>query len=122
MTNDQMRREFYEMAGLDGQDTARAFNGNIGDWVYLNPMTQDLYRYWQAATLKANQWRPIADAPRDGTHVLIHGQFEGYGANRLAVGMWDGETWGGARPDGVVILDPDKWLPLPLTGTEQDKL
>ena len=118
MTNDQMRREFYEMAGLDGQDTARAFNGNIGDWVYLNPMTQDLYRYWQAATLKANQWRPIASAPKTGEWIIACDS-----TGNVRPDYWLGsEIHQWAKEPHVAVNTHWQPLPLPLTGTEQDKL
>lgn len=57
----------------------------IGDRYYLHPATP------------ASAWRPIAEAPRDGTRVLLHVE----GVDRPVLGQWDGSEW--------VTLDANDW-------------
>lgn len=72
-----------------------------------------------AATEKANQWRPIADAPSDGTPMLVY-------HNRMVLEAWYSTQWGKfvvSETGGTHNISPSHFLPLPLppTGTEQDK-
>lgn len=45
----------------------------------------------------ASAWRPIAEAPWDGTRVLLHVE----GVDRPVLGQWDGSEW--------VTLDANDW-------------
>lgn len=63
------------------------------------------------------EWRPISEAPKDGTNVLI------YGAGTWAVASWESyavELWGTGWRDmgdigwgGMSDVEPTAWMPLP---------
>lgn len=78
---------------------------------------EQLDKYTQAATLQANQWRPIADAPWDGTEILVLGtRHEMLLPNpQRMVAAYRRGWWSG----GDVVSHLTGWLPLPPTGTEQ---
>lgn len=46
-------RAFAEHAKAEGHDTAYTYDTERSRWVFLNPMTADLWRYWQEATRQA---------------------------------------------------------------------
>lgn len=43
-------RAFAEHAKAEGHDTAYTYDTERSRWVFLNPMTADLWRFWQEAT------------------------------------------------------------------------
>lgn len=71
------------------------------------------------AIAKANEWRPIETAPKDGTYVLLHfpGPFHDSECPGAAVGCfsqlsskwWLTAIWASTSAHH----DPDGWLPLP---------
>lgn len=54
--------------------------------------------------LRAVQWRPISEAPKDGTRMLIAE------SDRRAVGWFQGRSW---RREGGFGCDPTHYAPLP---------
>lgn len=42
-------REFIQWANEQGYDCAHTCNSDTGEWIALNPMTDDLWKAWQAA-------------------------------------------------------------------------
>ena len=46
---DALTKAFLEWANRKGYDTAHAYNENKGRWMFLHPMTADLYEAWQAS-------------------------------------------------------------------------
>ena len=58
-----------------------------------------------ASPAQADGWRPIDEAPRDGTWIVAR-----YLSNRPFVARWEGQVW----TDGYqAIRDPTHWLKLP---------
>ena len=49
MTDNTKRAKFHEWAEKAGNDMACAYDANRGAFVYLNPLTADLWSAWQAA-------------------------------------------------------------------------
>ncbi|MEG0975200.1 MAG: hypothetical protein RSF42_10930 [Comamonas sp.] len=49
MTTDPSREAFEKWAKEEGYDTARTYDTDRSCWVWLNPMTADLWKAWQAA-------------------------------------------------------------------------
>lgn len=76
------------------------------------------------------QWQPIEAAPKDGTNVLLYGQYSGdaefpeyYGGIR--VGWWDDYWTCGSygayyEVSESIRMNPTHWMPLP-TAPQQDK-
>ncbi len=52
MTGEKMR-EFKTWAADKGYDTAHTYDTDRSNWIFLNPMTSDLWMTWQAATANA---------------------------------------------------------------------
>lgn len=53
-------RAFAEHANDKGYDIAYTYDTERSRWVFLNPMTADLWRYWQEATrqaMDAKEWQ-----------------------------------------------------------------
>lgn len=46
-------RAFAEHAKAEGHDTAYTYDTERSRWVFLSPMTADLWRYWHEATRQA---------------------------------------------------------------------
>ena len=46
---DALTKAFLEWANRKGYDTAHAYNQNESRWMFLSPMTADVYEAWQAA-------------------------------------------------------------------------
>ena len=46
---DTLTKAFLDWANWKGYDTAHAYNQNESRWMFLSPMTADLYEAWQAA-------------------------------------------------------------------------
>lgn len=68
----------------------------------------------QAARL-AHRWRPIADAPKDGTEILIINPGSCIGAT---LGIWapfedEGKMWRSAWDHEAIAMQPTHWMPLP---------
>jgi hypothetical protein len=42
-------RSFFQWANSSGYDTAHTCNSDTGEWIVFNPMTEDLWKCWQAA-------------------------------------------------------------------------
>jgi hypothetical protein len=72
---------------------------------------------WQAICARSASrqegWQPIADAPKDGTWLLLYGI-----TNRTAAGMlvarWDGRDWESADDGYGAYIAPTHWRPLPV--------
>lgn len=67
-----------------------------------------------------NGWQPIETAPKDGTHILVYGDY--YGGSRRYVAFWEvaadiyGDQWSCGAPDEQGFYDyaePTHWQPLP---------
>lgn len=62
--------------------------------------------------LEGDGWRPIESAPRDGTHIMVPGQFSGM---EIDEAQWDEDTnpegWWSVKLD--LPLEPTHWQPLP---------
>jgi hypothetical protein len=41
-------RSFFQWANSSGYDTAHTCNSDTGEWIVFNPMTEDLWKCWQA--------------------------------------------------------------------------
>jgi hypothetical protein len=67
----------------------------------------------EAALKEAGAWRPIAEAPRDGTWILLYDP--GYKNPYLHAQFRRGAWWGQLTPSGraVVWNAPPYWQPLP---------
>lgn len=48
---DALTKAFLEWANRKGYDTAHAYNQNESRWIFLSPMTADVYEAWQAARM-----------------------------------------------------------------------
>lgn len=60
---------------------------------------------------RASQWRPISEAPKDGTRILIDGETWAR-EDSPEIAFWDGEHWNAAD----ISYDHDQpthWMPLP---------
>lgn len=63
-------------------------------------------------------WRPISEAPKDGTEILTY-----RGAGLMAVAMWDADTPTGGSwlvTDGMYLLNVTHWRPLPPPPGDRD--
>lgn len=109
MTNEKMRADFEAEAASHDMDLL------LGDDGYLDNITDYAWVFWQAANMKATQWRPIADAP-EGTMILC-ANMKSTEARHWAYVAWvvDGKVCG-HRMDMPTHWQP---LPPPPTGTEQ---
>ena len=134
MTNEQMRREFeaHWRTIQPPSKANRELNQRDGD-EYAHGHVARHWMTWQAATLKANQWRPIADAPRDGAKLLGMVHFAGDDLckpfTEYSLVHWDKgfkSSICDRKPQWEKQFrgDVTHWMPLPLppTGTEKDKL
>lgn len=71
----------------------------------------------ERATIR--RWRPISEAPRDGTEILAHclGTPSLYGSGRVVVrwyeGQWELAQVGGYAQDAEPVREPTQWMPLP---------
>jgi hypothetical protein len=70
----------------------------------------------EIARLKAGGWRPISDAPKDGTDILVGVQGIGW---PVRVAFWD-EARGGVWSiwPGRELAHPTHWQPLPPPPTD----
>lgn len=48
-TTEEARKAFIAVANDRGYDTAHAYDTDRSRWVFFNPMTADLWAFWQAA-------------------------------------------------------------------------
>ena len=102
MTNEKMRAEFEAFCKTTNPAYKSSDDGvsNRRDWAI-----------WQAATLKANQWRPIADAPLAEPVLMWNARANntyGAGVHRVSTRLSENTT------DCTHFMP----LPLPPTGTE----
>lgn len=49
---DALTKAFLEWANRKGYDTAHAYNQNESRWIFLSPMTADVYEAWQACAAR----------------------------------------------------------------------
>ena len=61
-------------------------------------------------------WQPVETAPKDGTQLLLAGEFDGPGDWRIKMGYWaayenDWHLFGGS-------WQPTRWMPLPAAPKE----
>ena len=95
---------------------------------YAWHLAQDKWEVWQAACVQAEvaQWQPIETAPRDGTKILLYGQWQGeingMRNDVVAVGAWGGGRsdrgksgwWDIINTDGYACwIYATHWMPLP---------
>lgn len=70
---------------------------------------------WDAATKAATAWRPMDEARKDGTPLLLYARARGASASCAVVGWFIGGRWieGTFTPNVPTELEPTGWLPLP---------
>lgn len=61
-TTEEARKAFIAVANDRGYDTANAYDTERSRWVFFNPMTADLWAFWQAAL----QWQAEQQKGDDG--------------------------------------------------------
>ena len=98
------------------------FTGPIGtnfllkkDGQYTLMSAQTSWVSWQAATAAEREraalvWLPIADAPKDGTPILVY-------HNRMILETWYSTKWERfvvSETGGTNGIKPTHWMPLPL--------
>lgn len=64
-------RAFAEYANDKGYDIAYTYDTERSRWVFLNPMTADLWRYWQEATRLAMERAAKAVRSRESTMSMF---------------------------------------------------
>lgn len=111
LTPEQVK-PFETWANDKGYDIAHTYDTERSRWVFLNPMTADLFEAWQAALLRSagDVWQHIATAPKDGTAVLLRDR-----SGNHADGYWLQAAYNGngAWIWPFIHANPNLWQPLP---------
>lgn len=108
--SDDREHRFRDWACAKGYDVAYTYDTERSRHVWLNPMTNDLWGAWQAASAQSG-WRPIAEAPKDGTKLLLWAT-----RNTMlvptpeVVSGWYANGWWG---DESTLSHVTHWQPLP---------
>lgn len=75
---------------------------------YRSALIDRSFIAWNAA--RASQWRPIAEAPKDGSLVLI-GFLKDNGKWFCETAYWDYRDWSASA--GWLVTNPTHFMPLP---------
>lgn len=68
--SDDREQRFRDWACAKGYDVAYTYDTERSRHVWLNPMTNDLWGAWQAASAQSG-WRPIETMPKDHASRLF---------------------------------------------------
>lgn len=113
--------------------TAKARERSGHGYLHMGPNQawETWQRAWQAAIASRAGWLPIADAPKDGTEMLIW--FADLYGGKADIGRWDADQYAnkprpywtgvGERIYGILAYrkgNPTHWQPLPAPPTPQD--
>lgn len=109
---DALTKAFLEWANRKGYDTAHAYNQNESRWMFLSPMTADVYEAWQAART-VPEWISVTDRlPEQDVSFLAVTDCAGdiyISTMRLPVLISKN-----SKPDGDFIRERvTHWMPLP---------
>jgi hypothetical protein len=58
-------------------------------------------------------WRPISEAPRDGTRIMIYSPLDGWVSSHYEGGCWQGLPWRPQSNPEYATAQPTAWMPLP---------
>lgn len=63
----------------------------------------------QALASQSTGWRPIEEAPKDGTEILAAWR----ASQTVSVAWWTDSGWWDGESEGVFISSPTHWMPIP---------
>ena len=89
------RAEFEAWANGKGYDIAGTYDTDRSRWVWLNPMTADLWDAWQARAFLLAASAPVAPAPHPDLRVQVM---------EIITGVWDHDTQIDDATDDVLDL------------------
>lgn len=114
-SQDQSWSDFITLAGAQHYDCAHTYDTERCEWVALNPMTADLWRFWQAARSAAATGMPTGwvAVPVEPTEAMLNAVHESAYVTR-ALAWREAET---ARYAALLAAAPklpqgDGWLPI----------